>query len=91
MMTSTQMIMCLTYHQMRSNIERKGGENMGYKVCIQRTEEINFETFEEAEEKMKELYAEYGNCPSKYSMVNDKHTERYDCENGKLIKANRGY
>ncbi len=42
----------------------------GYVVEIAREpERIKFETFEEAEAKMKELYGQYGMCPNKYRLL----------------------
>lgn len=66
---------------------------MVYEVVIRREPEvITFDTFEEAEAKMKELYEEYGRDTNKYFMIkkdewfDDPLSEtRYDCdENGNL-------
>lgn len=59
---------------------------MEYKVVIQREPEvIYYDTFEEAEAKMKELFKQYGWCPSKYHMATDKglHSNdlpHYECD-----------
>lgn len=70
---------------------------MVYQVIIQREPEvITYNTFEEAEAKMKELYEKYGRDTHKYFMIKKpKHSAfsiydplsetRYDCdENGNL-------
>ena len=66
---------------------------MKYKVVIKREPEvIRYDTYEEAETKMKELFQQYGYRPSKYYMATDKpqpsnDLPHYECdEQGNVIK-----
>ena len=82
MMISTLMTMYLTFRLMRSNIERKGGENMDNGAVLHIT--LEFDTEEQAKQFLAGI-CETNKMVTSGTIVADRKMKDFEYSNGELV------